>query len=64
MADPGSRFLIVSGKLLNKPVILENIYTPNWDNEAFIKSFFLALPDVDVHNFIIGGTLIVSSILS
>ena len=55
VADPGGRFVIVSGKLLNKPVILANIYAPNWDNEAFIKSFFSALPEVNVHNLIIGG---------
>lgn len=47
--------MIVTGKLLNKPVILANIYAPNWGDEAFIKAFFSALPDVDVHNLIIGG---------
>lgn len=39
--------MIVAGKLLNKPVILANIYAPNWDDEAFIKSFFSALPEVN-----------------
>lgn len=55
MANPSGRYVIVTGKLLNKPVILANIYAPNWDDEAFIKSFFSALPNVDIHNLIIGG---------
>ena len=59
VADPSGGFVIVTGRLLNNIYIivysLANIYAPNWDDEAFIKSFFSALPDVDAHNLIIGG---------
>ncbi len=44
VADPSGRYVIVTGNLLNKPVILANIYAPNWDDETFIKSFFQPCP--------------------
>lgn len=54
IADPNGRFVVVTGKLLNKSVILASIYARNWDHEAFIKLFFTALPKVNSHFLIIG----------
>lgn len=34
--DPCGSYVVVTGKLLNKPVILANIYTPNWDVGHFL----------------------------
>ena len=32
IADPDGRFIIVTGQLLSKPVILASVYVPNWDD--------------------------------
>lgn len=53
--DPNGRFVMVSGKLQNIPVILASIYAPNWDNDEFFVKFFSSLPKVDEHHIIIGG---------
>lgn len=41
ISDRDGRFVIVQGKLYNVPVILANVYAPNWDNVEFFKDFFL-----------------------
>ncbi len=55
ISDPNGRFVVVSGKLHNLPVILVSVYAPNWDNDEFFVKFFSSLPNVDDHHIIIGG---------
>lgn len=53
ISGPSGRFVVVTGKLCNVPVVLVSIYAPNWDNDEF--KFFSSLPNVDDHHIIIGG---------
>lgn len=55
--DKNGRYVIVQGKLFNTPVVLANIYTPNWDNVQFFSDLFSLLPNLDTHNLILGGDL-------
>ena len=55
--DPRGRFVILTGKLYNSPVILVNIYGPNWDDPQFFTKIFASLPDVNSHQLIIAGDL-------
>ena len=55
--DKHGRYVIVVGKLFNMPVVLANIYAPNWDNVQFFKDLFSLLPNLDTHNLILGGDL-------
>ncbi len=42
LADRNGRYIIVSGLLFNTPVVLANIYAPNFDDHNFLLlSFFL-----------------------
>lgn len=49
--DQHGRYVIVLGKLFNMPVVLANIYAPNWDNMQFFRD------NLDTHNLILGGDL-------
>lgn len=53
--DLHGRYIIVTGKLYNIPVVLANIYAPNYDAEHFISSFLGTLPNLDTHQLILGG---------
>ena len=53
--DSGGRYVIVSGKLFQTPVVLANIYAPNWDSPDFISTMFSNLPNLDTHHLILGG---------
>lgn len=53
--DPNGRYLVVSGKLYNTPVLLVNIYGPTWDDDGFFRTLFSSLPDVSTHSLILGG---------
>lgn len=44
ISDPHGRFVIVKGQIHNLNIVLENIYAPNWDSDAFFKWFFSVLP--------------------
>lgn len=54
-ADKFGRFIIVSGKLHNKSVVLANVYAPNVDDVQFFNRFFSELPDLNSHCLILGG---------
>lgn len=56
-ADPMGRYVIVTGKLYNIPVILATVYAPNWDDAAFFTNFFSQLPDLNEHHLILGGDM-------
>ncbi len=63
ISDPEGCFVIVSGVLFHKPVILVNVFAPNLDNPTFMSKLFLKIPNLDTHQLIFwGGTLIVSLI--
>lgn len=55
IADPNGRFVIVTGKISNFPVILANVYAPNWDNDNFFRHLFSVLPDTSSQHLILGG---------
>ncbi len=54
-ADPLGRYVIVVGQLYSLPVILANIYAPNWDNPVFFSNLFSRLPNMTSHHLILGG---------
>ncbi len=39
--DVNGQFVIVSGSLHHKPVILAYVYTPNWDDQNFLNRSYL-----------------------
>lgn len=55
ISDPGGRFLIITGKIYDTPVLLVNVYAPNWDNPDFFRQLFSDLPDMSSHFLILGG---------
>uniref|UniRef100_A0AAR2KJ90 Endonuclease/exonuclease/phosphatase domain-containing protein n=1 Tax=Pygocentrus nattereri TaxID=42514 RepID=A0AAR2KJ90_PYGNA len=56
-ADPTGRYILVTGRLHNTPVILLNVYAPNWDDSSFFTALFTQLPNMDTHHFIMGGDM-------
>uniref|UniRef100_A0AAQ5XER2 exodeoxyribonuclease III n=1 Tax=Amphiprion ocellaris TaxID=80972 RepID=A0AAQ5XER2_AMPOC len=54
ITDSNGRYIIVTGSLYNTPLILANIYAPNWDNHKFYSDL---LPQVDSHYLILGGDM-------
>uniref|UniRef100_A0AAR2LV40 Endonuclease/exonuclease/phosphatase domain-containing protein n=1 Tax=Pygocentrus nattereri TaxID=42514 RepID=A0AAR2LV40_PYGNA len=56
-SDPFGRFIIVSGLLFCKPIVLVNIYAPNWDDDTFISKVFSLIPELNSHQMIFGGDL-------
>lgn len=55
ISDANGRYTIVVGKLFNTPIIIANIYGPNWDNAQFFTNFFSTLPDLNSYKLILGG---------
>lgn len=53
--DRNDRYIIVSGKLFNRNVLLANVYAPNSDDAAFLERFFSLLPDLNSHALMLGG---------
>ena len=53
--DSAGRYVIVVGLLYTLPVILANIYAPNWDNPTFFSDLFSRIPDMATHYLIFGG---------
>lgn len=57
LSDLEGRFVIVSGILFQTPVVLVNVYAPNWDNPSFMSMLFSKIPNLDTHHLIFGGDL-------
>ena len=55
--DKEGRYLIITGELHSKKVILMNIYAPNFDNPLFFKKIYNSIPISTQYNLIIGGDL-------
>jgi len=51
------RFIIVSGRLFHKPVILVCVYAPHFDDANFMTTLLSSIPNVDTHYLILGGDL-------
>lgn len=56
-SDPMGRYIIVMGRLYGLPVILVNIYAPNWDDNTFFTHTFSRISNVDTHHLILGGDI-------
>jgi len=56
-ADTQGRYLVVTGTLRQTPVVLVNIYAPNWDNPNFANNLLSSLPCLNTHRLILGGDL-------
>lgn len=56
IADLHGRYVIVSGLLFQTPVLLVNVYAPNWDTE-FANKLLSSLPNLDTHRLILAGDL-------
>lgn len=54
VSDPGGRYLIVTGRVYDTPVLLVNVY---WDNPDFFSQLFSKFPDMSTHFLILGGDL-------
>lgn len=53
IADRNGRYVIVTGTLFNTPVVLANVYAPNYDDESFFIRFLSSIPSIDSHHLII-----------
>lgn len=49
IADKNGRYLIVVGTLMNNPVVLVNVYAPNFDNAVFANNLLRMIPDLKTH---------------
>lgn len=48
IADPTGRFIIISGKPQGVPVVLANVYGPNYDDRVFITKLFTNIDDYHI----------------
>lgn len=55
--DKNGRYIIIQGKLFNRLVVLANVYASNWDNADFFNNLLLLLPDLELHDLILGYDL-------
>lgn len=61
--DKNGRYIIVTGKLYETPVVLANIYAPNYDDESFIKSVLNSLANIHTHNLILAGDFVLNPVM-
>lgn len=57
IADKNGRYILVTGELHANPVVLLNLYGPNFDDSEFFRKVFSLIPDSPDANLIIGGDL-------
>lgn len=55
ISDPNGRYVIVVGQLFSLPVILVNVYAPNFDDNNFFSKLFSAIPTHNNYHLLIGG---------
>uniref|UniRef100_A0A3P9H232 Reverse transcriptase domain-containing protein n=1 Tax=Oryzias latipes TaxID=8090 RepID=A0A3P9H232_ORYLA len=55
--DSSGRYVIVTGRLLNTPVVLVNVYAPHWEDSSFFPNFFPKIPNMNTHHLIFGGDM-------
>lgn len=61
ISDPNGRYIIISGSLFHTPVILVNVYAPNWDDENFIKKMISSFGSSGIRPLEGGGSVTVSA---
>ena len=57
ITDVNGRYLIVRGALCNTPVLLVNVYAPNFDDANFMQKLFSYIPSLNSHLLTMGGDL-------
>ena len=57
IADRNGRHLIVAGTLMQKKVLLVNVYAPNFDDVDFANRLLSNIPFFNTHLLILGGDL-------
>lgn len=57
ISDTQGRYVIVEGTLLQTPVLLVNVYAPNFDDVGFANRLLSSLPSLDTRLMILGGDL-------
>lgn len=55
ISDPNGRYLIVCGTLYGNPLVLTNVYAPNWDDSSFFRHVISNIPDMTSKCLIMGG---------
>lgn len=55
-SDSAGCYIIVVGRL-NTPVVLANVYAPNWDDRTFFTGLFSRILNIDTHHLILGGDI-------
>lgn len=55
--DSNGRYVIITGKLYGRQVILISVHAPNWDDHEFVSSLFATIPNLDSHLLIMGGDM-------
>lgn len=55
ISDSNGRYVILTGEIYCTPIILANVYAPNFDDERFIGSVLASLPNLHTHNLILAG---------
>lgn len=56
-SDVNGRYVIVEGKISRTPVVLVNVYAPNFDNAPFAQNLLSRIPALNTHLLIFGGDL-------
>ena len=57
IVDTNGRYLIIVGSINHTPVILVNVYAPNFDNLEFANNLLMQIPNLNTHLLIFGGDL-------
>lgn len=55
-SDPMRRYIIVMGRWA-LPIILMNIYAPNWDNNTLFTHTIYRISNTNTHHLILGGDI-------
>lgn len=57
ITDRNGRYIIVAGTLMQKKVLMVNIYAPNFDDVDFANRLLSNIPNLNTHLLILGGDL-------
>lgn len=57
ICDLNGRYIIVTGSLFQVPVVLVNVYAPNWDDVQFANNLLSLIPKLNTHHLIFAGDL-------
>lgn len=57
ICDNNGRYVIVVGTLCQYPVVLVNVYAPNYDDEDFMKKLLSSIPKLHSHYLTLVGDM-------